>query len=97
MMKITAATQDVSQTSDQGDTAPRQSRLSAFSGYVERMFLLFSVYTLSIGPMYWEWVGAREVTQNLWIAAFYEPLRRLGMAFPLFGEWLNWYVRLWIL
>ncbi|HWL09715.1 MAG TPA: hypothetical protein VNQ76_14990 [Planctomicrobium sp.] len=70
---------------------------SGIMPYIERMWILFCLYTLSIGPMYWHWLSGREVRGSTLIAVFYEPLRILGVWFPLFGEWLNWYVRLWIL
>jgi len=79
-----------------GTQADSRHFLAEVLPYLERMWLLFCFYTLSIGPMYWEWVSGREAKGSLVVAAFYEPLRWLGTTVPLFGEWLNWYVRLWI-
>ncbi|SFI45991.1 hypothetical protein [Planctomicrobium piriforme] len=76
--------------------SPRRRRWLWLEAFIERFFIAFCVYALSIGPMYWHWVAGREVKGSLWIATFYEPLRILGEMVPLFGEWLNWYVRLWI-
>ncbi|WP_437227139.1 hypothetical protein SH661x_000195 [Planctomicrobium sp. SH661] len=65
-------------------------------GFIERMFIMFCVYTLSIGPMYWSWVDAKFAHGPKILAAFYEPLRMLGEAYPLFGKCLNWYVSFWV-
>lgn len=65
-------------------------------GFIERMFILFCIYALSIGPMYWPWVSARQAHGWYMVAAFYEPLRILGETFPLFGQTLNWYISLWV-
>jgi len=65
-------------------------------GFIERMFILFCLYALSIGPMYWQWVDAAYAHGSPWVAAFYEPLRMLGEQFPLFGKSLNWYISLWV-
>lgn len=62
----------------------------------EQMIILLGIYIFSIGPMYWTWVDAKQVNGSYYIAAMYEPLWILGGLIPPFGEWLNWYVRLWI-
>lgn len=63
---------------------------------VEEVFIAFSLYVLSIGPLYWKWYSAKYVEGAALLAAFYEPLWFLAGWIPGFGEWLNWYVRLWI-
>lgn len=63
---------------------------------LEQMIILVGFYILSIGPMYWSWVGAKQVDGSYYIAAIYEPLWFLAGVFPDLGEWLNWYVRFWI-
>lgn len=63
----------------------------------ERLFILFSLYVLSIGPLYWQWYGAKYVSGPPLLAAFYEPLWILAGWCPPLGEWINWYVRLWVL
>ncbi|WP_437187099.1 hypothetical protein SH668x_000480 [Planctomicrobium sp. SH668] len=67
-----------------------------WEAYFERMFILFCIYTLSIGPMYWQYLNARHASGPTLLAAFYEPLRLLGEYFPLFGKSLNWYISLWV-
>ncbi len=62
----------------------------------EQMVILFGLYVLSIGPMYWTWIAAKHVDGSYYIAAFYEPLWFLAGLVPPLGEWLNWYVCLWI-
>ena len=61
----------------------------------EQMLIMFGIYVLSIGPMYWTWVRAKHVEGNFFVAAFYEPLWRICEFIPPLREWLNWYVRLW--
>lgn len=63
----------------------------------ERAFIAFALYTFSIGPMYWTWYAGKYATGSAMIAALYEPLWRLAGWIPAFGDWLNWYVRWWIL
>lgn len=65
-------------------------------GFVQRMFIMLSLYVLSIGPMYWHWYGGRFAEGSKLIAAFYEPLYIMALAFPRFGEWMDWYVSLWV-
>lgn len=62
----------------------------------EQMIILFGLYVFSIGPMYWIWLGAKYVDGSYYIAALYEPLWILCGIVPFFGDWVNWYVRLWI-
>ncbi len=78
-------------------STPNQSLWLNIEAYIERMFILLCIYTLSVGPMYWDWLAGRQAKGNPYIAAFYEPLRIAGELFPPFGEWLNWYIRFWIL
>lgn len=65
-------------------------------GFVQRMFLLLGIYVLSFGPMYWHWYGGRFAGGSQLVAAFYEPLFILATLIPPFGEWMDWYVGLWI-
>lgn len=59
------------------------------------MSLLFGLYVLSIGPLYWRWYSAKFVNGSQYVAAFYEPLWALAHAVPWFGDWLDFYVQLW--
>jgi len=62
----------------------------------QRVFIYFVLYALSIGPMYWKWYGSQFVGGSSVLAAFYLPLVKFAEWVPPFGEWLNWYVNLWI-
>lgn len=72
----------------------------SWTGYLmflaQRVFIYFSLYTLSIGPMYWKWYASQFVGGSSVVAAFYLPLVKLAEWIPPFGEWLDWYVNLWI-
>lgn len=59
-------------------------------------FWALTAYVFSIGPMYWWWYESKFVGGTAWIAAFYEPLVWVAQRVPGFGEWLSWYVGLWI-
>jgi hypothetical protein len=83
-----------------GETSPSGSPRSIWTrvvAFLERALICFCLYTLSIGPMYWQWLAGRQARGPVLITAFYEPLRLLGELIPAFGEWLNWYIRWWIL
>ena len=67
-----------------------------FIASAEQMVILIGLYLFSIGPMYWIWLEAKYVDGNYYVAALYEPLWRLCGVFPFLGDWVNWYVRLWI-
>jgi hypothetical protein len=67
-----------------------------FFGFAQRMFLLVGFYVLSFGPMYWHWYGGRFAGRSQLVAAFYEPIFVLATLVPWFGEWMDWYVGLWI-
>ncbi len=69
---------------------------SYWIGLLQRTFLLLSIYVLSIGPMYWQWYDGKFVTGSPIIAAFYEPLVIAASYMSPFGEWLDWYINLWI-
>jgi hypothetical protein len=80
----------------EGDAEPRPFDLRA---YLRTTFLqlavFFVLYTLSIGPMYWRWYASMYLNGPEYIARLYYPLYLLS-AFRPFGEFLNWYVGLWI-
>jgi len=67
-----------------------------FRGFVQRVFVMLAIYVLSIGPLYWQWYGARFAGESPWLAAFYEPLVIVAQLIPPFGRWMDWYVGLWI-
>ncbi len=76
--------------------AEQDSVLGYLIASAEQMVIVFGLYVLSIGPMYWTWIEAKHVDGSHLIAAFYEPLWKLAGWIPPLGEWVNWYVCLWI-
>jgi hypothetical protein len=62
----------------------------------QRVFLYCTLYVLSIGPLYWKWYEAQFVGGSSILAAFYLPLVALAEWVPPFGDWIEWYVHLWI-
>lgn len=60
-------------------------------------YIVLSLYVLSIGPLYWQWYSAKFVDGPTVLAAFYEPLFWAANFIPLFGEWLDHYIRWWII
>lgn len=81
----------------QPEPASGASLLWLFLKYVAvQVLIFFALYVLSIGPMYWQWYAGRNLGSNSLIAAFYEPLYQLAGWCEPFGEFMNWYVDLWI-
>jgi hypothetical protein len=78
------------------DARPSSDFRGWLFGLIQRVFLLVGIYVLSIGPMYWHWYGGRFGEGSQFIAAFYEPIFMLVSFVPWFGEWMDWYVGLWI-
>ena len=82
--------------------APRKPEDSeaTWSGFLlffaQRVFLYLTLYVLSIGPLYWTWYESQFVGGSSIIAAFYLPLVALAEWVPPFGDWIEWYVHLWI-
>ena len=84
-------------TSPEQPEQPRQATLLGwFLGFVLRVGLFLVIYALSIGPLYWQWYGARFAGGSPLLAAFYEPLFRLASWCPPLERWMDWYVSLWI-
>lgn len=59
--------------------------------------ITFTLYTLSIGPMFWHWFEAVNVNGSHWVAVFYAPLALLCDLIPAFGWLVNRYIEWWIL
>ena len=79
------------------DPPQRRYTVWSFAWNVALQLLIFFVlYTLSIGPMYWRWYAGRNLEPASPVAAFYHPLYRLAEWNDAFGEFMNWYVDLWI-
>jgi hypothetical protein len=92
---VTAADRVLSPEEAPIDPQPASWRNWLF-GFAQRMFLLIGLYVLSIGPMYWHWYGGRFAGGSQLVAAFYEPIFIMATLVPWFGEWMDWYVGLWI-
>ena len=78
------------------ETPPKRSGDWSWSARLERAFIAFSFYALSIGPLYWHWYRQRFVEGGGPLALFYEPLFRLANLIPPFGDWMNDYIGWWI-
>ena len=59
------------------------------------LVVIFVLYVLSAGPMYWTIYEAFHVNESRLIQAIYFPLVLLSEFEPI-GRILNWYVGLWI-
>jgi len=76
--------------------APAQGPNAAIISVIEQWVIFVLLYIFSIGPMYWPWHQAKNGDGYRIIAVLYEPLYFLAGVVPWFGDWLNWYVGLWI-
>ncbi len=61
-----------------------------------RVAILFTLYCLSIGPLYWKWYGAKSGLASPLYLILYRPLERLAELIPPLGHFLNWYIQFWI-
>lgn len=57
----------------------------------------FTLYALSIGPMFWYWWDAAYAHGPEWVFVFYGPLALLAEYCPPFRDVINAYVNWWIL
>lgn len=65
--------------------------------HVARRILVFlTIYTLSIGPMFWHWYAGVHADGSKLVVAFYMPLLYACEIEPI-GDFVNWYINLWIL
>ena len=91
---------DTQQVSLKETSQPNEEKQPSWGEYlivsVEQMIIVFGIYALSIGPMYWSYIEARDATGPKFIEFIYRPLWYLAGAFPPLADILNWYVRLWI-
>ena len=58
--------------------------------------LSITAYPLSLGPMGWLCVTGRVAHDNQFWTAFYSPLRWVIESSPTCGDWLDFYLDLWI-
>ena len=55
------------------------------------------IASLTIGPMFWYWLGAVHVGGSIWIAKFYAPLLWLCDHVGWLSYLVNGYINWWIL
>lgn len=73
---------------------PKRPRLTV-RGIVFQFVLVWSIYTLSIGPMYWTWFGSTFVGGPYWVRALYSPLRIACLYVPMYGDLVEDYIWWW--
>jgi hypothetical protein len=73
--------------------APRRNNLRRF---LLRLAVMFTLYVLSIGPLYWKWYAAKVGLGSPVFILLYRPLETLAELIPPLGHFLNWYISLWI-
>jgi hypothetical protein len=83
----------LAETAPTEEAAPTRHRLRR---RLLKLAVLFGVYVLSIGPMYWKWFAAMHGLASPVYRAIYLPLEFLARAVPFFGQFLDWYVSLWL-
>lgn len=52
-------------------------------------------YVLSLGPVYWDWYGARFGLGPKWLLGLYTLLSLQAELCPPFGDLMEWYLRWW--
>lgn len=57
--------------------------------------LIWLIYTLSIGPMFWTWFSAAYVGGPYWVIAFYSPLQLACEYVPYYGDLVENYIWWW--
>jgi hypothetical protein len=57
----------------------------------------FALYVLSAGPFYWKIYEAYRLDGSPYLASLYLPLVVLSEVSDTFGQWMDWYVGLWVL
>jgi hypothetical protein len=94
MNAVSQAPQLVNQDAE---SLPKSRRaLLRLEAFLERTFLIFCLYVLALGPLYWEWFAGKYLRGSMLLAAFYEPLWVLANSVPWLGRIINWYLWLWI-
>ena len=80
-------------------TEPYESEGPTFWEFAARVYnrviILLVLYVLSIGPSFWLWMESMYLESGPAIATFYYPLVLVCDWIPLFGDLVNWYIRLW--
>lgn len=72
------------------------SPLEFAAAVYNRVLVATVVYVLSIGPMFWHWHEATFLHGEPFVAKLYYPLLIACTICPPFGDWVNWYINLWI-
>lgn len=73
---------------------PKRPRLT-LRGLALQFLLVWSIYTFSIGPMYWTWFGSTYVGGPYWVQALYSPLRIACLYVPAYGDLVENYIWWW--
>jgi hypothetical protein len=74
----------------------RKPQPTALRRMLIRLAVMFTLYVLSIGPLYWKWYAAKVGVGSPMYLILYRPLEMLSAWIPPLGHFLNWYVSLWI-
>jgi hypothetical protein len=77
------------------DLAPKPQR-NVLRRMLIRLAVMFTLYVLSIGPLYWKWYAAKVGVGSPIYLIFYRPLEMLSVWIPPLGHFLNWYITFWI-
>lgn len=78
------------------DADSRKSPRPFWQRFLLRMCVYFSIYVISLGPMYWQWWEGKYMNGSKLVAAFYEPLFLISGWIPPLGWFVNSYVHLWV-
>jgi hypothetical protein len=70
-------------------------KLLTVRGVILQLAIVWVLYTLSIGPMFWTWFGARFVDGPYWVLAFYSPLQYVCECVPVYGDLVENYIWWW--
>jgi len=61
-----------------------------------RLLVMFVLYVLSTGPMYWACYEAYYANGSKYIAMFYWPIT-VACENETIANWITWYVELWVI
>ena len=76
-------------------STPSQPRRFSTRRVAALLAVVWVLYALSIGPMYWTWYSASYIRGPSWVPALYGPLQFVGEHVPVFGRWIDDYIWWW--
>ena len=91
---MTSTIEPTTQGAPSPKTSPPSTKGSFRRAIIRRVKIftvLFVLYVLSIGPMFWTWYESKYLNANPWVALFYEPLLFLT-AIPFINAYINWWI-----